>query len=246
MIGIYKIENLINHKIYIGQSIHIERRWCEHCRPTNHSLIAKAIKKYGKENFSFSILLECSIDELDKWEQFYIYKFNTIVPNGYNIKDCVEGQQNIYFYYDKETLKNIVSDIKENKMSFQLIGEKYDLSTRTIYFINNGDVHRQVNEKYPLRPVKDMKKKIHICPICGQEMSKGATKCRKCANKQQERADRPEREELKILIRTLSFVEIGKRYGVSDNTIRKWCKRYGLPFKKTDINKINDEEWLSI
>ena len=31
MIGIYKIENLINGKVYIGQSIHIERRWQEHC-----------------------------------------------------------------------------------------------------------------------------------------------------------------------------------------------------------------------
>nr|DAH19257.1 MAG TPA: intron associated endonuclease [Bacteriophage sp.]DAT87476.1 MAG TPA: intron associated endonuclease [Caudoviricetes sp.] len=31
MIGIYKIENLINGKVYIGQSVHIERRWQEHC-----------------------------------------------------------------------------------------------------------------------------------------------------------------------------------------------------------------------
>jgi predicted GIY-YIG superfamily endonuclease len=30
-IGIYKIENLVNGKVYIGQSVHIERRWQEHC-----------------------------------------------------------------------------------------------------------------------------------------------------------------------------------------------------------------------
>lgn len=30
-IGIYKITNLLNGKIYIGQSIHIEKRWKEHC-----------------------------------------------------------------------------------------------------------------------------------------------------------------------------------------------------------------------
>ena len=53
MIGIYKIENLINHKVYIGQSIHIERRWKEHCANSTSSVISKAIKKYGKENFSF-------------------------------------------------------------------------------------------------------------------------------------------------------------------------------------------------
>ena len=42
-IGIYKIENLITGKIYIGQSIHIERRWQEHCQKTASSLIGKAI-----------------------------------------------------------------------------------------------------------------------------------------------------------------------------------------------------------
>jgi group I intron endonuclease len=51
--GIYKIENLINHKCYIGQSIHIERRWQEHCQSSAKSCIANAIKKYGKTNFSF-------------------------------------------------------------------------------------------------------------------------------------------------------------------------------------------------
>jgi predicted GIY-YIG superfamily endonuclease len=34
-IGIYKIENLLNGKIYIGQSKHIETRWSEHCRNSN-------------------------------------------------------------------------------------------------------------------------------------------------------------------------------------------------------------------
>jgi group I intron endonuclease len=54
-IGIYKIENILNGKIYIGQSKHIETRWSEHCRESNQekSLISKAIAKYGKENFIF-------------------------------------------------------------------------------------------------------------------------------------------------------------------------------------------------
>jgi group I intron endonuclease len=52
-IGIYKISNLINGKIYIGQSVHIEKRWQQHCNNTGRSLIAKAIQKYGKDSFSF-------------------------------------------------------------------------------------------------------------------------------------------------------------------------------------------------
>lgn len=71
-IGIYKIENLLSHKVYIGQSINIEKRWKQHCQPSNKSLIAKDIQKYGKDNFSFIILEECLIDKLNEREDFYI------------------------------------------------------------------------------------------------------------------------------------------------------------------------------
>ena len=132
MIGIYKIENLINGKLYIGQSIHIERRWQEHCRPSTKSVISSAIKKYGKENFTFQVLEECSQEELDEKEIFYIEKFDSIVPNGYNVKDYVEGYVTDYSIYDKETFFNIAEDIKENKITLQEISEKYDLCKRTI------------------------------------------------------------------------------------------------------------------
>ena len=58
MKAIYKIENLINHKIYVGQSNNPSRRWEEHIRgkDTRHSLIHEAIKKYGQQNFSFEVL----------------------------------------------------------------------------------------------------------------------------------------------------------------------------------------------
>lgn len=71
-IGIYKIENLLSHKIYIGQSVNIEKRWKQHCQSSSDSLIAKAIQKYGKDNFVFSILEECPLDKLNEREDFYI------------------------------------------------------------------------------------------------------------------------------------------------------------------------------
>lgn len=246
MIGIYKIENLINHKIYIGQSIHIERRWKEHCAPSTSSVISTAIKKYGKENFSFQILEECLEEELDEKEIFYIEKFNCIVPNGYNVKDYIEHNETIFGYYDKNTFDLIIKDIKENKLSFQAISEKYDITKRTVYYLNRGEVHHIPNEVYPLRKVQDLTKKFYFCPLCGSEMSRGATKCKKCADEAQRIVDRPLRDELKFLIRTKTFVDIGKDYGVSDNAIRKWCKIYNLPYKKTDIKKISDEQWILI
>ena len=53
--------------------------------------------------------------------------------------------------------------------------------------------------------------------------------------KKQRKVDRPSKEELEILIKTKSFSEIGRNYNVSDNSIRKWCKMYNLPFRKKDL-----------
>lgn len=53
----------------------------------------------------------------------------------------------------------------------------------------------------------------------------------------------PTRAELKELIRNKPFTQIGVMFGVSDNAIRKWCDSYGLPRKKSEINKYTEEEW---
>lgn len=84
MIGIYKITNKQNGKTYIGQSNDIERRLKEH-QQTRLITIDDYINVLGKENFNFEILEECSLDELDKKEQEYIVKFDSI-NNGYNVQ----------------------------------------------------------------------------------------------------------------------------------------------------------------
>jgi hypothetical protein len=45
----------------------------------------------------------------------------------------------------------------------------------------------------------------------------------------------PSKEELYPLLLSMTFVDIGKKYGVTDNAVRKWAKAYGLPFRKKDI-----------
>jgi uncharacterized protein YjcR len=54
------------------------------------------------------------------------------------------------------------------------------------------------------------------------------------------------RNELKKLIRNTPFTKIGELYGVSDNTIRKWCEKYNLPKRSTEIKQITDIEWEKI
>ena len=111
MIGIYKIENLINGKVYIGQSINISERFTEHKRETfNFSNKTKfyyhlycAIRKYGLENFSFSVIEECSEKELDEREIFWIKEYNSY-QKGYNKTLGGNGIRTI----TEEQIKNIL------------------------------------------------------------------------------------------------------------------------------------------
>lgn len=90
------------------------------------------------------------------------------------------------------------------------------------------------------------KNRKYYCIDCGKEISYGALRCNNC-NSKLKITDKPvSKKELKQLIRTTSFIEIGRKYGVTDNTIRKWCIRYNLPSKKKDINKYSNEEWEQI
>jgi group I intron endonuclease len=92
------------------------------------------------------------------------------------------------------------------------------------------------------------------CNLCGKLIYKKSNMCKSCSNKAKGFKFVKKREEyrgvtrdiLKQEIRTTSFVELGKKYGVSDNAIRKWCKTYNLPYKKSDINSYSDEEWKDI
>ena len=88
---VYLITNTINGKRYVGQSqqIDIKRRWNKHKNISKTGLgkvLRDAYEEYGIDNFKFQIICICFNEDCDKYEEEYIIKFNTIVPNGYNIK----------------------------------------------------------------------------------------------------------------------------------------------------------------
>lgn len=85
----------------------------------------------------------------------------------------------------------------------------------------------------------------YICPKCGQQKSSSAQYCANCRQALDKKFE-VTREELKDLIYTLPFTKIGEKFGVSDNAIRKRCKSFGLPFKKTEIKKYSEEDWVNI
>ena len=85
---VYKITNTINNKSYIGISIHEpeKRRIKEHLSGRGNRVIANAIKKYGKDAFTYEILEENVFDEfLPDLEVAYIANYNTVAPHGYNL-----------------------------------------------------------------------------------------------------------------------------------------------------------------
>lgn len=86
-------------------------------------------------------------------------------------------------------------------------------------------------------------KQIFYCKKCGKEIWQGSTHCPECAKIVSRTVERPSREELKVLIRTVPFTRIGQQFGVTDNSIRKWCVAMGLPSKSTEIKKYTDKEW---
>lgn len=248
MIGIYKITNLINNKVYIGQSVFIEKRWNKHktagfnlnAHEYNYPLY-RAIRKYGLENFSFSIIEECLREELNKKEEYWVSFYSANNPEfGYN--QTAGGNNETHFNkLNFESLKEIKDLLKNSNIMLKDIALEYQVSLITIKDINQGHSWYDELEDYPLR-----KNKQYFCERCGKEISKGARYCIDCRHFLDRVCDRPSREELKEMIRTQPFTKIAKQFGVSDNAIKKWCIAANLPSKKKDINTYSNEEWEKV
>ena len=87
---IYIIKNTINSKVYIGQTkVSLKLRFQNHlsaARKGKDYVIGKAIRKYGEENFYIELLEECTIEELNEREKYWISYFNSTNNKfGYNI-----------------------------------------------------------------------------------------------------------------------------------------------------------------
>lgn len=124
MIGIYKITNLKNGKSYIGQSTKIELRFQQHkhaLEKSDNSWYPQARKESdGLKDFTFEVLQECKVEELDELEEYWVDYYNSYL-NGYNLTEDGGGaSSNIQsIYFSKQTIKDFQNE--ENIVYFPAI-----------------------------------------------------------------------------------------------------------------------------
>lgn len=211
---LYKITNLINGKIYIGQTIHPKKRWWEHKQRAkthyDNYPLHLAIDKYGEDNFKFEIIEE-SINYNER-ETELIKQYNSLCPNGYNV---TQGGPSPVFYGEdhprntisNENVLNIIKDLQENKITDREIAKKYNTTDKIVADINHGITHTQKDLQYPIRKKRGSQK------LTEEQIQK-----------------------IKFLLKTtnLSYAEIGQQFNVSKSNI--YHINTGRTFKKDNEN----------
>lgn len=88
-------------------------------------------------------------------------------------------------------------------------------------------------------------KNAMYCGLCGKVIYSKAKLCRSCFL-DTTRSVKPTREQQKDQIRIKPFAVLAKEHSVSNKTISNWCRAYCLPYKKSDIRSISDDDWINI
>lgn len=160
--GIYIAINKVNGKSYVGQSLNIESRIKEHLyrcdMPSSNSyssLFYRALRKYGKDSFQFSVLESSdSFDRqaLNDLEVFYISHYNSF-QNGYNMNYGGEYTSGIKTFTEKDVIE-IKNSLLNSSDSLTNIATEYSCSVSLISMINNGLVWSSVGDySYPIQSV---------------------------------------------------------------------------------------------
>ena len=119
---IYKITNIQNNKVYIGQTIRpINQRFHRHLNDAINNILdthfARAIRKYGKDNFIIEEIDTAQTqDELNQKEQYWIRFYNS-VEEGYNETDAISKcGGNTYRSKTEEEMEIIKEKIRQTKI----------------------------------------------------------------------------------------------------------------------------------
>ena len=214
MTGIYKITNLLNGKIYIGQSIDIMRRWRQHrssYKKNNqwNTPLYNSMHKYGLINFMFEVIEECPRDLLSSREQYWIQYFNTYDRQyGYNQTLGGDGNPGCAIKLSEEDVLLIYDLLSKKQLSQNQIAEMFNIGIDTVSELNWGKTRHHNNVDYPIRVNKAVPKVRKRFPL-----------------------ELTEQQLLQDYQQLHSFAAIGRKYHVSAHPIRRIALKYGYTAK---------------
>ncbi|HSH35485.1 GIY-YIG nuclease family protein [Schnuerera sp.] len=157
IVGIYKITNLIDGKVYIGQTVNYNKRKKRHLsslKNGNHhnEHLQRAFDKHGEDSFKIELIKKCNIEELDKLERYYIKELDACNHDkGYNMM------------YGGQRYRNFTKEVRL-KMSEAGKGRKFtDEHKKKIGLAHKG---RKLSQEHIIKISATKKKtKIH----CGEK-----------------------------------------------------------------------------
>lgn len=173
-------------------------------------------------------------------EMAIMYKGDKCSICGYN--KCVDALE---FHHLNPNEKDFGISSKGYTLSWETVKEELDKCIlvcanchRELHFnLLNKIVFSKEEIKDSIENYKINKK--YMCIDCGAELYDGkAIRCVPCSKLALRKTERPLKEELFELIKIKSFTELGKIYGVCDNSIKKWCKDYQLPSTKRELKEL--------
>ena len=151
MAYIYRILNKISKKVYIGITIYkdVKKRWNQHIQTASINkgcpALRDAINKYGIQNFEFSVILICFDEDRFKYEIEYIKKYNSVVPNGYNLTNGGQGGGGFKGKKHTEEVKNrIKTTLKQKYIDNPEL--KKVLSERNTILMKQPDIINKIKE----------------------------------------------------------------------------------------------------
>jgi len=178
----------------------------------------------------------------------------TFRPKQLSTKKPIEVylSENTHIASSKLKERLIKAGLKENKC--EICGAESWLGKRLIcqlHHINGDNTDNRLENLQILCPnchsqtdnycgqANTKEKEVHYCQECGRELKcKDSIYCLSCAAKRRKKVDITKEELLQALKVTGNRLQASKYFGVSESTIRKWCKRFGLPDKSKDLKKL--------
>lgn len=249
MYYIYKIQNLINHKKYIGLTNNIQRRRARHftdlkCNRHDNSFLQKQYNIYGAENFSFNIEFEGDIssEEISKKEKQYIKKYDSY-KNGYNQNEGGNfGPSNGGSHLTQSDIFNICAALEFCSRPGGVLSNMFNVSLTTISRIKHKTNHCQDIELYQKMSLQDRK---NIYNIFCESSNFYETKVNQTIIKSKRQLTK---EQVFLILanfqyKILTQKEMAKRVNIK-STYTLICIRDGLTYKDyaLEYNKFTKEE----